>query len=111
MNKGPRVDVIEDGEEKFPGYGVLKSGTVLKFFVQRDKVAEHIAEDGTLEVKDPKQCIVVPDNACKGKYFITPGDMAVLNVRSKNVDQAKEGKLVNVTKFKLYRHIPTDHPT
>lgn len=101
MNKGPRVDVIEDGEEKFPGCGVLKSGTVLKFFVQRDKVAEHIADDGTLEVKDPKQCIVVPDNACKGKYFINPGDMAVLNVRSKNVDQAKEGKLVNVTKFKL----------
>ena len=97
-DKGDRVDIMSNGE---PGNAVVKSGTVLKFFVQRNKIATKIGDDGMLQCNDPTQCIMTLDEDCIGRSMISTGDFVVLNIRSKNCEQALKGSIVNVTKIKL----------
>lgn len=106
-NKGERVEQGEtpDGQTvdlRTP----LLAGTVVKLFLQKDKVAMNsMGAEGHLVAgaSGDSSPFVNLDNVRVATTKLCAGDCVVVNVRSKNAEQAGKGNLLNVTKLTVVR--------
>lgn len=112
-NKGERVSETKNSEgEMITVKAPLLSGSVVKVFVSKDKVAMNsMGSDGYLvagATGDASPFLTLDMQEVRTTK-LSVGQCVVINVRAKNAEQAAQGNLLNITKMKivprnLFRH-------
>ena len=103
-NKGDRVSEAQtDDGETVTVKAPLVAGTVLKFFLRQDKCVNVMGQDGILVGKGSGDAspFIALDKYPVHKTRLEVGECVVINVRSKNAEQAVKGNMLNVTKLSM----------